>query len=261
VYEKTEISPSEFYFLRRLRCKISVKFLKNYGNVTYTLVTNTWYFRFFLVFLNLLFLLATQYSFGMRVRYHQLAKHSLQSIILGVGVLHHQSSCSRAPPSTLISVPQTLTVPSSSYVHKPLSIWSKQLEKIMIIKDICCRLVYIMLCMSPAIALAPIAFLWQSNEELQTYWWDLLLSSLSRTGPCLTKFVQWASTRPDLFPLELCNRLKKLQHETNCHNQDGALRIVKAKGWDIHMDELVDGRPVVLGSGCVGKWCMYRLNR
>lgn len=113
------------------------------------------------------------------------------------------------------------------------------------------RIFYLAYCLSPALTLAPFTFLISTNENIQSYWWDLFLTSLSQSGPCLTKFAQWASTRPDLFPLELCNRLKKLQHETNCHNQTEAMDIIRSKRWDVQM-ESGNSQPVILGSGCVG---------
>ena len=40
---------------------------------------------------------------------------------------------------------------------------------------------------------------------------------MCRMGPCMIKLGQWAATRPDLFPLELCHRLARLHRSVPTH--------------------------------------------
>lgn len=42
--------------------------------------------------------------------------------------------------------------------------------------------------------------------ELQESWWKLLLELVESSGPTFIKAAQWASTRRDMFPEEVCDR-------------------------------------------------------
>jgi len=56
------------------------------------------------------------------------------------------------------------------------------------------------------------------SVRLRSLWYKLLLFDLELSGPIFVKLGQWASTRRDLFPEELCCCLAKLQRRTTAHS-------------------------------------------
>ncbi|KAI3430417.1 hypothetical protein D9Q98_005012 [Chlorella vulgaris] len=66
----------------------------------------------------------------------------------------------------------------------------------------------------PAIVTAPICLLADVHRER---WLQLLLWTLERAGPAFIKWGQWAATRPDLFPPDLCSSLQSLQTKAPTH--------------------------------------------
>ena len=114
------------------------------------------------------------------------------------------------------------------------------LQNIFIILNRSLRLTYIF---TPNILLSPIFYislLLNNHEEnnqspnpyiikFQYFWWELLKETIRKSGPCLTKFAQWISTRPDLFPLELCSQFQDLQANQHFipYNYDQIINILK----------------------------------
>jgi hypothetical protein len=71
--------------------------------------------------------------------------------------------------------------------------------------------------LGPTAALAPLAYLRATRDSVtgeldgMEWWWDLLAHRVERSGPALLKFLQWASTRRDLFPKAFCKAAARLQ--------------------------------------------------
>jgi len=66
----------------------------------------------------------------------------------------------------------------------------------------------------PLLGLAPTAYLLGNTfPALEDLTWDYILWAVERLGPCFIKLSQWASTRPDLFPPRLVQRLTRLQSD------------------------------------------------
>lgn len=88
-------------------------------------------------------------------------------------------------------------------------------------------------------------------------WWELLRRRAQRSGPVFVKLGQWAATRPDLLPEELCAALKKLHDCTEPHalafthkTLDEAFPASLGQGpWYKHL--LIEPEPV--GSGCIAQ--------
>ena len=55
---------------------------------------------------------------------------------------------------------------------------------------------------------APLALHWNLQRQA---WCRLLASTLERAGPAFIKWGQWAATRRDLFPRDVCQALTRLQ--------------------------------------------------
>ena len=49
-------------------------------------------------------------------------------------------------------------------------------------------------------------------------WYKLLRWAIENSGAAFIKWGQWSSTRPDMFPLELCDELAKLQSGAPVHS-------------------------------------------
>lgn len=71
-----------------------------------------------------------------------------------------------------------------------------------------CRAMYLLLLFAPAALLAPICvgLGWGRRDWLLLVRW-----TLERAGPAFIKWGQWAATRPDMFPTDLCDVLASLQ--------------------------------------------------
>lgn len=78
------------------------------------------------------------------------------------------------------------------------------------------RAVYLALLFSPAIAMAPFADM--LGDKYRKTWLRLVHRTLERAGPAFIKWGQWAATRPDLFPGDLCTELSKLHTKAPAHN-------------------------------------------
>jgi len=82
--------------------------------------------------------------------------------------------------------------------------------------------------------------------------WSYLLWAIEKSGPTFIKLAQWASTREDLFPAALTNRLVKLQDNTRPHGWKHTSKLLKAAlgDWEkfLHIEEQ---RPI--GSGCIAQ--------
>ena len=77
-----------------------------------------------------------------------------------------------------------------------------------------CRACYLLLLFTPASLTAPFAV----GLDLQRQrWLDLVVWTLERAGPAFIKWGQWAATRPDLFPPDLCSKLAQLQTGAPTH--------------------------------------------
>ena len=100
------------------------------------------------------------------------------------------------------------------------------------------------------------------SEDTRHWWWALLRSSISSSGPCAIKLCQWAATRPDLFPLEMVNALSKLQNKAYTHTRRSAKHTIDVlkNAFGSNFQDFIDidvyNPESVLGSGCVAS--VYR---
>lgn len=78
------------------------------------------------------------------------------------------------------------------------------------------RVIYLSLLFTPSIAMVP--FVDSLGIQFRKTWLHVVRHTLERAGPAFIKWGQWAATRPDLFPRDLCTELSKLQTEAPAHN-------------------------------------------
>ncbi|ONK69317.1 uncharacterized protein A4U43_C05F21580 [Asparagus officinalis] len=78
------------------------------------------------------------------------------------------------------------------------------------------RAVYLAFLFSPIIVMAPFAD--TLGIEYRKTWLRLVHRTLEKAGPAFIKWGQWAATRPDLFPGDLCTELTKLHSKAPAHS-------------------------------------------
>ncbi|KAL9258798.1 ABC1 family protein YPL109C, mitochondrial-like protein [Drosera capensis] len=110
------------------------------------------------------------------------------------------------------------------------------------------RAIYLAILFSPCMAMAPFAD--SLGAKFRKFWLDILHHTLERAGPAFIKWGQWAATRPDLFPKDLCSQLAKLQTEAPAHGFDFTKRAVEgAFGRKLpEIFEKFEEKPVASGS-------------
>jgi aarF domain-containing kinase len=91
-------------------------------------------------------------------------------------------------------------------------------------------------------------------------WISLLRTTLERAGPAFIKYGQWAATRHDLFPRDVCSELERLHASAPAHPRAVTAAAVE-DAFGASLDDLFDGfpdRPVA--SGSIGQVYRARLS-
>lgn len=78
------------------------------------------------------------------------------------------------------------------------------------------RISFLAILFSPALAMAP--FVDMFGIKFRKTWLHLVHHTLEAAGPAFIKWGQWAATRPDLFPNDLCTELAKLHSKAPSHS-------------------------------------------
>eukprot|EP00299_Pterocystis_sp_00344_P014464 c7171_g1_i2.p1 GENE.c7171_g1_i2~~c7171_g1_i2.p1 ORF type:complete len:529 (+),score=114.26 c7171_g1_i2:196-1587(+) len=96
-------------------------------------------------------------------------------------------------------------------------------------------------------------FLSQSFPELRQRWLKNFTIALECGGPTFIKLGQWASTRADLFPIDLCVALSKLHHQVAPLPANVCKRVIE-ESCSIPITEMFETfDDVPLGSGCIAQ--------
>ncbi|KAG7394302.1 putative aarF domain-containing protein kinase 2 [Phytophthora boehmeriae] len=104
----------------------------------------------------------------------------------------------------------------------------------------------------PLVATAPLAL---TTQKLAKQWWGLALWLANFSSPTVMKFLQWASTRRDIFPASFCDRFEAFHEHAPMHSwpqTEDALKMAFGDNWRDFMD--VESQPI--GSGCIAQ--VYR---
>jgi len=123
------------------------------------------------------------------------------------------------------------------------SIWSL-LEGLILVL----RALYLITLFTPAIAMAPFASVF--GGRYREMWLQLVHRSLEKSGAAFIKWGQWAATRPDLFPRDLCKELTKLQTKAPAHKFSYTKQTIE-KAFGRRIDEIFEDfeeEPVASGS-------------
>ncbi|KAL9248635.1 putative serine/threonine-protein kinase abkC [Drosera capensis] len=78
------------------------------------------------------------------------------------------------------------------------------------------RALYLVVLFSPCITMTPLAD--RLGLEFRKLWLHVVRITLEKAGPAFIKWGQWAATRPDLFPRDLCLELSKLHSKAPEHS-------------------------------------------
>ncbi|KAL9689612.1 hypothetical protein QQ045_009999 [Rhodiola kirilowii] len=78
------------------------------------------------------------------------------------------------------------------------------------------RAVYLSILLSPSIVMA--SFADSFGPSFRKTWLHVVHRTLEKAGPAFIKWGQWAATRPDLFPRDLCTKLSELHTKAPEHS-------------------------------------------
>ncbi|KAA8515387.1 hypothetical protein F0562_019002 [Nyssa sinensis] len=110
------------------------------------------------------------------------------------------------------------------------------------------RVLYLAILFSPSIAMAPFADC--LGLQFRKIWLQLVHHTLERAGPAFIKWGQWAATRPDLFPRDLCTELAELHTKAPEHSFSYTKKTIE-RAFGRKLSEIFDGfeeAPVASGS-------------
>jgi aarF domain-containing kinase len=114
----------------------------------------------------------------------------------------------------------------------------------------------------PLTGLLPASYvLGSSVPALEEFTWDYIIWSIQRLGPTFVKMAQWASTRPDLFPPSLVNRMIKLQDDVDVNHSRDTIDKTLAAAFGVDWKEKLELDPKPLGAGSVAQVFKGRLKR
>lgn len=92
----------------------------------------------------------------------------------------------------------------------------------------------------------------RDNERTGTIWWyEFLVKGMEWAGPAFIKLGQWAASRTDIFPDEMCEIMSKLHSHAPAHSLHATQRIVKAAFDGREFDEIFeefDEKPLGVGA-------------
>jgi aarF domain-containing kinase len=108
------------------------------------------------------------------------------------------------------------------------------------------RLVQLVVLFVPVIVSVPALWLGErqpdrDNERSGTLWWyGFLVQSMEYAGPAFIKLGQWAASRSDIFPSELCDIMSKLHSNAPAHSMRNTRRTIEAAFDGRHFDDIFD---------------------
>jgi aarF domain-containing kinase len=128
------------------------------------------------------------------------------------------------------------------------------------------RFLHLVLIFVPVIVTIPAAFLGprrkdHDDERVGTIWWyGFLVASMERAGPAFIKLGQWAASRSDIFPAEMCRQMSELHSNAPAHSLRHSIRTIREAFGGRTFDEIFeefDEKP--LGVGAIAQVYKARL--
>ncbi|KAH9890222.1 ABC1 family protein [Xylariomycetidae sp. FL2044] len=92
----------------------------------------------------------------------------------------------------------------------------------------------------------------QDNERSGTLWWySFLVRAMEASGPAFIKLGQWAASRTDIFPIQMCERMSKLHSHATAHSMHATRRIIESAFGGRPFEEIFqefDEKPLGVGA-------------
>ncbi|KAE8734227.1 AarF domain-containing kinase [Hibiscus syriacus] len=110
------------------------------------------------------------------------------------------------------------------------------------------RALYLGVLFSPSIIMAPFAN--SCGLQFRKMWLEVVHRTLETAGPAFIKWGQWAATRPDLFPKDLCTKLSELHSKAPEHSFAYTKKTIE-RAFGRKLSEIFEGfeeEPVASGS-------------
>jgi hypothetical protein len=123
------------------------------------------------------------------------------------------------------------------------------------------RGLYLAALFAPLLLSSPLVFYGADlGARLRPAWLTLLRGTLERAGPAFIKWGQWGSTRPDLFPRDICAALESLQSAAPAHAPELSVARVEAAFCRPLRELFVAWEAVPLASGSIAQIHRARLS-
>ena len=106
----------------------------------------------------------------------------------------------------------------------------------------------------PAAAIVPAAYAASAIIPSAEEWgWNYMIWAIEQLGPTFIKLAQWASTRPDLYPPSLVEKLQKLQDNVSVSYPMSVVEQTLAEAFGADWRTRLQLDPHPLGAGCVAQ--------
>ncbi|KAG5302034.1 ubiquinone biosynthesis protein [Histoplasma ohiense] len=118
------------------------------------------------------------------------------------------------------------------------------------------RILYLVAIFVPVIATVPAIWIGRrvkqrDGERSGTLWWyGFLVGGMERAGPAFIKLGQWAASRSDIFPPELCAEMSSLHSDAPAHSLHATKQII-SKAFDLPFEDIFeefDEKPLGVGA-------------
>jgi aarF domain-containing kinase len=95
----------------------------------------------------------------------------------------------------------------------------------------------------------------RDNERTGTLWWyGFLVDAMELAGPAFIKLGQWAASRSDVFPDEMCDVMSKLHSDSHAHSMHATRKTVEAAFDGRAFDDIFDEfNETPLGVGAIAQ--------
>ncbi|RYP26558.1 hypothetical protein DL768_011698 [Monosporascus sp. mg162] len=122
------------------------------------------------------------------------------------------------------------------------------------------RFLHLVVIFVPVILAVPVIWVGKrqpdrDNERSGTLWWyGFLVKSMELAGPAFIKLGQWAASRTDIFPNEMCDIMSKLHSNAPAHSLHATKRTVEAAfGGRMFEDIFEEFQEKPLGVGAIAQ--------
>eukprot|EP00759_Apiculatamorpha_spiralis_P000124 PhF_6_TR10024/c0_g1_i1/m.15350/K08869/ADCK, ABC1; aarF domain-containing kinase len=147
-----------------------------------------------------------------------------------------------APTTTTIATTEHISIVPTSAFRSGIAIYEPYTKNVILrlIRN-CLELLRMVL------TLTPVVFYFVFRRSLVL---DALYKAIIRLGPCYVKLAQWASTRPDLFGVDVVDKLKLMTYDAPRHTYEETMKRLTECGLTNAVTE-ISHDPI--GSGCVAQ--------